>query len=156
VGDGRHEGDGSYQQAAHQSRGTIHTVAGSSGKVGSFRAPYLPFVFKNLSELASVVVDIDRRRLDDRQPDAGRDRGYGSRQLRGVLADVITMPKYFSENSYTTACSGKFHNSCTVGKITDPIKPTKCGHGADALLSWSIPYNNGAGNGFKPKGHPRG
>ena len=64
VGDGRHEGDGSYQQAAHQGRGTIHTVAGSSGKVGPFRAPHLPFMVENLSELASVVVDIDGRRLD--------------------------------------------------------------------------------------------
>lgn len=64
AGDGRPGGDGSYQQAAHQGRGTIHTVAGSSGKVGKFRAPHLPFMVENLSELASVVVDIDGHRLE--------------------------------------------------------------------------------------------
>jgi hypothetical protein len=63
AGDGRPAGDGSYRQAAHQGRGTIHTVAGSSGKVGAFRAPHLPFMRVNLSELASVVVDIDGRSL---------------------------------------------------------------------------------------------
>jgi hypothetical protein len=62
-GDGRPEGDGSYRQAAHQGRGTIHTVAGSSGKVGRFRAPHLPFMQVNLSDLASVVVDVDGRSL---------------------------------------------------------------------------------------------
>lgn len=64
AGDGRPEGDGSYRQAMHQGSGTIHTVAGSSGKVGAFKAPHLPFMVENLSELASVVVDIDGRRLD--------------------------------------------------------------------------------------------
>lgn len=63
AGNGRPEGDGSYHQAAHQGRGTIHTVAGSSGKVGKFRAPHLPFMVENLSALASVVVDIDGRSL---------------------------------------------------------------------------------------------
>jgi hypothetical protein len=63
AGNGRTEGDGSYHQAAHEGRGTIHTVAGSSGKVGPFRAEPLPFMVESLSELASVVVDIDGRRL---------------------------------------------------------------------------------------------
>jgi len=63
LGNGRPEGDGSYHQAAHQGGGTIHTVAGSSGKIGPFRAPHLPFMVENLSALASVVVDVDGRRL---------------------------------------------------------------------------------------------
>ena len=63
AGDGRPEGDGSYRQGAHQKRGTIHTVAGSSGKTGSFRADHLPFMVENLSVLASVVVDIEGRAL---------------------------------------------------------------------------------------------
>ena len=63
AGDGRPAGDGSYRQGAHQKRGTIHTVAGSSGKKGSFRADHLPFMVENLSVLASVVVDIEGRAL---------------------------------------------------------------------------------------------
>ena len=63
AGNGRPEDDGSYHQAAHQGHGTIHTVAGSSGKSGQFSAPHLPFMVENLSALASVVVDIDGRRL---------------------------------------------------------------------------------------------
>jgi|GEM_PF-603551 len=63
AGNGRPEGDGSYRQGAHQKRGTIHTVAGSSGKKGSFRADHLPFMVENLSVLASVVVDIEGRAL---------------------------------------------------------------------------------------------
>ena len=63
TGNGRPAEDGSYHQAAHQGRGTIHTVAGSSGKYGAFRAPHLPFMVENLSALASVVVDIDGRSL---------------------------------------------------------------------------------------------
>ena len=47
----------------HAQQGTIHTVAGSSGKVGRFRAEPLPFMVENLSALASVVVDIDGRAL---------------------------------------------------------------------------------------------
>jgi len=63
AGNGRPAWDGSYRQGAHQKRGTIHTVAGSSGKVGSFRADHLPFMVENLSLLASVVVDIEGRSL---------------------------------------------------------------------------------------------
>ena len=63
AGNGRPEGDGSYRQAAHPKRGTIHTVAGSSGKTGPFRAAHLPFMVENLSALASVVVDIEGRSL---------------------------------------------------------------------------------------------
>lgn len=63
AGDGRPEGDGSYRQAAHPKQGTIHTVAGSSGKKGNFRAAHLPFMVENLSKLASVVVDIEGRAL---------------------------------------------------------------------------------------------
>ena len=63
AGNGRPAGDGSYRQGAHQKRGTIHTVAGSSGKKGSFRADHLPFMVENLSVLASVVVDIEGRAL---------------------------------------------------------------------------------------------
>ena len=63
AGNGRPDGDGSYRQGAHQKRGTIHTVAGSSGKFGAFRAEHLPFMVKNLSALASVVVDIEGRSL---------------------------------------------------------------------------------------------
>jgi hypothetical protein len=63
AGNGRPAGDGSYRQGAHQKQGTIHTVAGSSGKVGSFRADHLPFMVENLSALASVVVGIEGRSL---------------------------------------------------------------------------------------------
>jgi len=63
AGNGRPAGDGSYRQGAHQKCGTIHTVAGSSGKVGPFRADHLPFMVENLSLLASVVVDIEGRSL---------------------------------------------------------------------------------------------
>jgi len=63
AGNGRPAGDGSYRQGAHQKCGTIHTVAGSSGKVGPFRADHLPFMVENLSLLASVVVDIEWRSL---------------------------------------------------------------------------------------------
>lgn len=63
VGNGRPEGDGSYRQAADQRRGTIHTVAGSSGKFGAFKADHLPFMIENLSALASVVVDVEGRSL---------------------------------------------------------------------------------------------
>ena len=63
AGDGRPAGDGSYRQGMHAQQGTIHTVAGSSGKVGRFRAEPLPFMVENLSALASVVVDIDGRAL---------------------------------------------------------------------------------------------
>ena len=63
AGNGRPAGDGSYRQGAHQKRGTIHTVAGSSGKTGTFRADHLPFMVENLSVLASVVVDIEGRAL---------------------------------------------------------------------------------------------
>ena len=54
---------GGYHQAQHQGRGTIHTVAGSSGKCGKFVAKPLPFMVKNLSKLASVIVDINGRSL---------------------------------------------------------------------------------------------
>ncbi|MGZ0655907.1 metallophosphoesterase [Coraliomargarita sp. W4R72] len=63
AGNGRPAGDGSYRQAAHQGRGTIHTVAGSSGKFGAFKAAHLPFMVENLSALASVVVDVEGRSL---------------------------------------------------------------------------------------------
>jgi len=63
AGDGRPEGDGSYRQGAHQTHGTIHTVAGSSSKIGPFRAEHLPFMVENLSALASVVVDVEGRAL---------------------------------------------------------------------------------------------
>ena len=64
AGDGRPAGDGSYRQSQHSASGTIHTVAGTSGMAQKFRAPHLPFMVENLSKLASVVVDIDGRRLD--------------------------------------------------------------------------------------------
>lgn len=63
AGNGRPEGDGSYRQGAHQRRGTIHTVAGSSGKFGPFKAAHLPFMVENFSALASVVVDVEGRSL---------------------------------------------------------------------------------------------
>lgn len=65
AGNGRPESDGAYHQESHQDqgRGTIYTVAGSSGKFGPFRAPHLPFMVENLSALASVIVDIDGRSL---------------------------------------------------------------------------------------------
>lgn len=62
-GNGRPKEDGSYRQAAHQKHGTIHTVAGSSGKFGKFKAEHLPFMVENLSALASVVVDVEGRSL---------------------------------------------------------------------------------------------
>jgi hypothetical protein len=63
AGDGRLDGDGQYRQGLHDTHGTIHTVAGSSGKFGGFRAEHLPFMVENLSALASVVVDIEGRAL---------------------------------------------------------------------------------------------
>ena len=63
AGDGRADGDGQYRQGLDERHGTIHTVAGSSGKFGAFRAEHLPFMVENLSALASVVVDIEGRAL---------------------------------------------------------------------------------------------
>ncbi|CAA6679181.1 MULTISPECIES: metallophosphoesterase [unclassified Lentimonas] len=63
VGDGRPHGDGAYRQSEHEGRGTVYTVAGSSGKTGPFRAPHLPFMVENHSTLASVIVDVDGRSL---------------------------------------------------------------------------------------------
>ena len=63
TGDGRPDSHGAYSQAEYKGRGTVHTVAGSSGKVGKFRAPHLPFMVENHSKLASVIVDIDGRKL---------------------------------------------------------------------------------------------
>jgi hypothetical protein len=63
AGDGRPDRDGEYRQGLHDMHGTIHTVAGSSGKFGGFRAEHLPFMVENLSALASVVVDIEGRAL---------------------------------------------------------------------------------------------
>ena len=64
AGDGRPAGDGSYRQSQYPASGTVHTVAGSSGMAQKFRAPHLPFMVESLSKLASVVIDIDGRRLD--------------------------------------------------------------------------------------------
>lgn len=63
TGDGHPNGDGAYRQSEHNGRGTVHTVAGSSGKTGPFRAPHLPFMVVNHSALASVIVDVDGRSL---------------------------------------------------------------------------------------------
>lgn len=63
TGDGRLDGNGAYRQSDHNGHGTVHTVAGSSGKTGPFRAPHLPFMVENHSVLASVVVDVDGRSL---------------------------------------------------------------------------------------------
>lgn len=63
-GDGRSDSDGAYRQAKHKGRGSVHTVAGSSGKSGAFRAPHLPFMLENHSVLASVIVDIEGRSLN--------------------------------------------------------------------------------------------
>jgi len=64
TGDGRPAGDGGYKQSEHQGRGTIYTVAGTSGSRGRFMAEHLPFMKVNLNEFASVVVDIDGKRVD--------------------------------------------------------------------------------------------
>ncbi|MGJ8641718.1 MAG: metallophosphoesterase [Opitutaceae bacterium] len=63
TGDGNPDSDGAYRQSQHDGRGTIHTVAGSSGKSGAFRAPHLPFMLVNHSLLASVIVDVDGRSI---------------------------------------------------------------------------------------------
>ena len=63
TGDGRLDGNGAYRQSDHEGRGTVYTVAGSSGKAGGFRAPHLPFMVENHSTLASVIVDVDGRSL---------------------------------------------------------------------------------------------
>lgn len=62
-GNGRPEEDGSYHLRTSHPHGAIHTVAGSSGKFGAFRAEHLPFMVENLSALASVVVDVQGRTL---------------------------------------------------------------------------------------------
>lgn len=62
-GDGRPDSHGVYSQREHKGRGSVHTVAGSSGKTGNFRAPHLPFMVENHSKLASVIVDVDGRKI---------------------------------------------------------------------------------------------
>jgi iduronate 2-sulfatase len=80
----------------------------------------------------------------------------GFRAIRGVLPNVVTLPQYFKQNGYETACSGKFHDNRTVGDATKK-KSSKGqfpnGRGIDDPASWSIPFNNGGGSGYRPKGH---
>jgi len=80
----------------------------------------------------------------------------GFRPIRAVLPNVVTLPQYFQANGYETACSGKFHDNRTVGDSTkQPSSKGQFPNGRqiDDPASWSIPYNNGGGKGYSPKGH---
>ena len=79
----------------------------------------------------------------------------GFKPIRGVLPNVVTMPQYFKNNGYVTGASGKFHDPRTVGDATKARTSQGYfpgGPSIDDPASWSIPYNNAAGKGYKPAG----
>ncbi|MHC4207280.1 MAG: Calx-beta domain-containing protein, partial [Planctomycetota bacterium] len=71
-GDGKTDGDGAYQKQSvgpNPHEGTIHIVAGSSGRISSGPLDH-PVMVTSLLELGSVVLDVDGGRLDARFIDA--------------------------------------------------------------------------------------
>ncbi len=92
-GSGQEENDGAYYKADGGNRGTVYTVAGSSGKVSGGSLNH-PVMFRNINGLGSVVIDVDGGRMD-------------MQFLRhtGVVADHWTFLGPAYTGSYCTALS---------------------------------------------------
>ncbi|MBI9020632.1 MAG: sulfatase [Verrucomicrobia bacterium] len=68
----------------------------------------------------------------------------GFKPMRAKIPDVVTLPQYFRDNGYATAATGKLNDPrCVEG-----------GRATDDPLSWSIPYQAGMSNPWKPAGNP--
>ena len=65
AGDGDPDGDGPYAKAQGPHGGTVYVVAGSSAAITGTIEPHPAFAV-GLLELGSVVLDVDRGRLDAR------------------------------------------------------------------------------------------
>ena len=64
-GDGRPDGDGSYQRAQSSSEGAVYVVAGSSGKTSDADLDHAA-MYISLLALGSVVIDVDGPTMDVR------------------------------------------------------------------------------------------
>ena len=65
AGNGREDGDGSYEKTAEQDgKGMVYLTAGSSGKISDFEKELHEAMFISLKELGSCVFEITRDRLD--------------------------------------------------------------------------------------------
>lgn len=82
-GDGRPEGDGAYTKppGVGPHEGAVYIVAGTSGKTGGGSLDH-PVMFTSLTELGSLVLDIEGRRLDATFVNAD-----------GVVRDTLTIDK---------------------------------------------------------------
>lgn len=65
-GNGRTSGDGAYDKSptGNGTNGTVYTVAGSSGKVGTVFPVKHPAMYNLRQILGSVIIDIDGSQLD--------------------------------------------------------------------------------------------
>ena len=62
-GDGQADGDGAYVRAAGSDAGAVYIVAGSSGQKDGGSLDH-PAMFVSMSELGSLVVDVDGGLMD--------------------------------------------------------------------------------------------
>lgn len=64
-GDGREDGDGSYQKNKElEEKGMVYLTAGSSGKISGFEKELHEAMFVSLNELGSCIFEITENRLD--------------------------------------------------------------------------------------------
>ena len=64
-GDGREDGDGSYQKTADlEGKGMVYLTAGSSGKISGFGEELHEAMFVSLNELGSCAFEIHKNRFD--------------------------------------------------------------------------------------------
>ncbi len=76
--------------------------------------------------------------------------GFRAMRHPDALPDVITMPQHFKNQGYETACTGKFHDSRTVGDgVLGSNDQFSNGKNIDDPLSWSVSYVK-ADSGFSP------
>jgi hypothetical protein len=81
-GDGREDGDGAYHKAAIPNAGAVYCVAGCSGKASGGDLDH-PVMFYSVSNIGSVVLDVEGDRMDVRFLNAG-----------GVIEDRFTLRKH--------------------------------------------------------------
>jgi hypothetical protein len=81
-GDGREDGDGAYHKAPIPHAGAVYCVAGSSGKTSDGDLDH-PVMFYSVERLGSLVLDVDRDRMDVRFVNAS-----------AVVEDRFTLRKY--------------------------------------------------------------
>jgi hypothetical protein len=120
-GDGRPSGDGAYEKPSlgpDPHRGTVYTVAGSSGKTSGGSLDH-PVMFVSLSVLGSLVLNVDRNRLD-----------ATFLQSTGAVRDTFTILKGSSSGDIDV-----LPNSYTFGAV--PV-------GANELRTFAIRNAGGA------------